>query len=230
VYPGTPSLAEQPINYFVHGANFGAMALDAALLSSAPYFFVYIWTSWLAYAIIYELFTITYSRAHGTDENGNVRGGAGCSRHDASMQLSCFLTRARASFCVLLCSLPSSALQPYVYAVVNWSTATGAASAGVLTGIIVFIIVPLLGLLAYCLVSLRRRHLDDDNDSSDGGDVTAGTPRGAKARSVIGDTALSCGSDEEAAETTRDDDVVGGGGGGKEGAAALGAEAADAAA
>jgi hypothetical protein len=100
----------------------------------------------------------------------------------------------------------------------------------VLTGIIVFIIVPLLGLLAYCLVSVRRRHLDDYDDSSDGGDAAAaGTPRGAKARSVIGDTALSCGSDEEAAATARDDDVEGGGGGGKK-AAASGGETADVAA
>ena len=103
----------------------------------------------------------------------------------------------------MLCAVPPCALplrtQPYVYAVVNWSTAPGAASAGVLTGIIVFVIVPLLGLLAYCLVSLRRRHLDDDDDGAEGaaGAAAAGTPRGGKARGVIGDTALSCGSEEE---------------------------------
>jgi hypothetical protein len=73
VYPGYPDAAKEPINFFVHGANFGAMALDA-LLSSSPYFFVYIWTSWVVYAIIYVLFTITYYSAGGTDENGNVRG------------------------------------------------------------------------------------------------------------------------------------------------------------
>jgi hypothetical protein len=87
-----------------------------------------------------------------------------------------------------------------VYAVVNWRTAPGAASAGVLTGIIVFVIVPLLGLLAYCLVSLRRKHLDDDDGAEDtaGAAAAAGTPRGGKARGgVIGDTALSCGSEEE---------------------------------
>ena len=72
MYPGYPAAAGQPINYFVHGANFGAMALDA-LLSTAPYFFVYIWTSWVVYACIYVLFTIVYFFSRGTDENGNVR-------------------------------------------------------------------------------------------------------------------------------------------------------------
>ena len=48
------------------------MALDA-LLSTAPYFFVYIWTSWVVYACIYVLFTIVYFFSRGTDENGNVR-------------------------------------------------------------------------------------------------------------------------------------------------------------
>ena len=72
MYPGYPAAAGQPINYFVHGANFGAMALDA-LLSTAPYFFVYIWSSWVVYACIYVLFTIVYFFSRGTDENGNVR-------------------------------------------------------------------------------------------------------------------------------------------------------------
>jgi hypothetical protein len=48
------------------------MAVDAAL-SCAPYFFVYVWSSWVVYAIIYVLFTITYYSLGGTDENGNVR-------------------------------------------------------------------------------------------------------------------------------------------------------------
>ena len=72
MYPGWPEAANFPINYFVHGANFGAMFIDA-LLSTAPYFFVYIWSSWLVYAIIYVIFTIVFFRAGGTDENGNVR-------------------------------------------------------------------------------------------------------------------------------------------------------------
>jgi hypothetical protein len=110
VYPGTPSLAAQPINYFVHGVNFGAMALDAALLSSAPYFFVYIWTSWLAYAIIYVLFTITYSRAHGTDENGNVRGWRGL-QHASSCEHVCNFPHAA---CVhrFVCAAVFPALRP----------------------------------------------------------------------------------------------------------------------
>jgi hypothetical protein len=56
----------------VHGANFGAMAVDVAL-SRAPYHFIYIWTSWLVYAIIYVVFTITYFMVGGTDVNGDVR-------------------------------------------------------------------------------------------------------------------------------------------------------------
>ncbi len=39
---------------------------------------------------------------------------------------------------------------------IYWGSAPGAASAGLLTGIIVFVLVPLLGLLAYILVFLRR--------------------------------------------------------------------------
>ena len=72
VYPGYRPASSVPINYFVHGANFGAMVVDA-VLSNAPYFFFYIWSSWLAFAIIYVLFTIVYFFAGGTDENGNVR-------------------------------------------------------------------------------------------------------------------------------------------------------------
>ena len=72
VYPGYRPASSVPINYFVHGANFGAMVVDA-VLSNAPYFFLYIWSSWLAFAIIYVLFTIVYFFAGGTDENGNVR-------------------------------------------------------------------------------------------------------------------------------------------------------------
>jgi hypothetical protein len=68
-----------------------------------------------------------------------------------------------------------------VYAVLDWSTAAGAASAGVLTGIIVFVVVPALGLLAYWLVLLRRTHWNDEG----------------KARPVIGATALSCGGGAE---------------------------------
>ena len=77
MYPGWPDAAKFPINYFVHGANFGAMALDA-VMSSAPYFFIYIWSSWVVYAIIYVLFTIAYFCAGGTDEIGNVRVLAAC--------------------------------------------------------------------------------------------------------------------------------------------------------
>ena len=117
VYPGYHEASSQPINYFVHGANFLAMVIEEAFCSSLPYFFSYIWTSWLAYAIIYVLFTITYARAHGRDES-----------HDA-----------------------------YIYAALNWNTRGGAASAGVLAGIIVFIIVPLLGWAAWGLVRCRDR-------------------------------------------------------------------------
>ena len=49
--------------------------------------------------------------------------------------------------------------QPYIYAVIYWGSKSGAASAGLLTGLIVFVLVPLLGLLAYWLVFLRRARL-----------------------------------------------------------------------
>lgn len=117
VYPGYPEASSQPINYFVHGANFLAMFLEVAFLSSLPYFFFYIWSSWLAYAIIYVLFTITYFRAGGRNESHNA----------------------------------------YIYAALDWSTRGGAASGGVLAGIIVFVIVPLLGWAAWALVPCRDR-------------------------------------------------------------------------
>ena len=141
VYPGYRPASSVPINYFVHGANFGAMVVDA-VLSNAPYFFVYIWSSWLMFAIIYVLFTIVYFFAGGTDENGNVRDPSAALHPQAS---------------VLTCPPPNA--QPYSYAVIQWGSRAGAASAGVLTGIIVFVVVPLLGLLAYWLVFLRRTRL-----------------------------------------------------------------------
>ena len=49
--------------------------------------------------------------------------------------------------------------QPYIYAVIYWGSKSGAAGAGLLTGLIVFVLVPLLGLLAYWLVFLRRARL-----------------------------------------------------------------------
>jgi hypothetical protein len=85
VFPGYPPAKDFPINYFVHGANFGAMALDA-LLSTAPYFFIYIWSSWLVYAVIYVVFTIVFFRVGGTDENGNVRSdGLRCLRASSAL-------------------------------------------------------------------------------------------------------------------------------------------------
>ena len=49
--------------------------------------------------------------------------------------------------------------QPYIYAVIYWGSTSGAAGAGLLTGLIVFVLVPLLGLLSYWLVFLRRARL-----------------------------------------------------------------------
>ena len=54
---------------------------------------------------------------------------------------------------------PSPRAQPYIYAVIYWGSSSGAAGAGLLTGLIVFVLVPLLGLLAYWLVFLRRARL-----------------------------------------------------------------------
>ena len=92
VYPGYRPASSVPINYFVHGANFGAMVVDA-VLSNAPYFFLYIWSSWLMFAIIYVLFTIVYFFAGGTDENGNVRDPStallGCLRQEHASVLTC---------------------------------------------------------------------------------------------------------------------------------------------
>ena len=117
MYPGYPAASSQPINYFVHGANFGVMLLEEAFLSSLPYFFSYIFSAWLAYAIIYVLFTITYSRAGGRNESHNA----------------------------------------YIYASLDWSTRGGAAAGGVMAGIIVFVVVPLLGWAAHALLRCRDR-------------------------------------------------------------------------
>ena len=64
--------------------------------------------------------------------------------------------------------------QPYIYAVINWGSKAGAASAGLLTGIIVFIVVPLLGLLAYWLVFLRRTRLA--REPTEQGEPAQGAP------------------------------------------------------
>ena len=52
---------------------------------------------------------------------------------------------------------------------IYWGSKSGAASAGLLTGIIVFILVPLLGLLAHYLVFLRRSRLSREH-------IAAGIP------------------------------------------------------
>ena len=148
VYPGYPESAQEPINYFVHGMNFATMLVDA-VLSSAPYFFVYIWTSWLVYAIIYALFSIAFFRLGGTDASGNVR--LRCDRRAALCMASHSKRGVRC--------LRSCATQPYIYAVLDWRTPASAASAGLVEGVIVFVLVPLLGLLAYWLVFLRRARI-----------------------------------------------------------------------
>ena len=117
VYPGNHAAGEQPITFFVHGLNFAVMVLDATI-TRAPYQFVYLWTAWLVYAIIYVLFTIIYFLAGGTNEYG----------------------------------------MPWIYAVLDWGA--NAQSAGILAGLIVALVVPILGLLAYWLVFNRRKHLD----------------------------------------------------------------------
>lgn len=118
LYPGDKQSAQQPVNYGVHAANFGVMALDA-LVSDAPFPFLYVWTGWVPYAFVYVLFTITFSQLGGRDAFGN----------------------------------------PYVYNVLAWGTAAGAASAGVLAGIIVLVVVPLLGLCCFCTLFQRRKRL-----------------------------------------------------------------------
>lgn len=69
------------------------MAIDE-VTSSAPFPFVYIFSSWFAYGVVYVMFTIVYSNVGGTNENG----------------------------------------QTTIYAVLAWNTASGASSAGVLSG------------------------------------------------------------------------------------------------
>lgn len=88
VYPGSPSskarilffplqlfyflhllVQDDAINYFVHGANFLAMAVDG-FTSRLPYPVAYVFTAYLAFAIIYVLYSITYSQVGGTNENG----------------------------------------------------------------------------------------------------------------------------------------------------------------
>lgn len=81
--------------------------------------------------------------------------------------LGSLLTVARAARVFLT---PSSLRrQPYIYAVIYWGSASGASGAGVLTGLIVFFLVPLLGLLAYWLVFLRRSRLAHEG-------IAAGVP------------------------------------------------------
>jgi len=118
LYPGDRQSAQQPVNYGVHAANFGIMALDA-LVSDAPFPFLYVWTGWVPYAFVYVLFTITFSQLGGRDAFGN----------------------------------------PYVYNVLAWGTAAGAASAGILAGVIVLVVVPLLGLCCFCVLFHRRKQL-----------------------------------------------------------------------
>ena len=57
-----------PLNYFVHLANFIAMACDGLLISPAPFPARYLASAFFVYAGIYTLFTITYYKTGGLNE------------------------------------------------------------------------------------------------------------------------------------------------------------------
>jgi len=69
LYPATPSVARDPLNYFVHGVNFLCMALDA-LLSSSPFPAAYLLPAWLCFDVAYVFFTLAYALLGGTNEYG----------------------------------------------------------------------------------------------------------------------------------------------------------------